>query len=104
MAGPLQRNIGDVPRDGWDVVVAGAGPAGATAALHLARRGRRVLLADRHPFPREKVCGDGLIPDALRALERAGLLPRGPPRGPRGRRASRSTARGGSRSRSTASS
>jgi len=75
MAGPLQREMADVPRDGWDVVVAGAGPAGATAALHLARRGRRVLLVDRHPFPREKVCGDGLIPDALRALERADLLP-----------------------------
>ena len=74
MTAPLQHAPAEIPPDGWDVVVAGAGPAGATAALHLARRGRRVLLTDRHAFPREKVCGDGLIPDALRALDRAGLL------------------------------
>ena len=74
MTAPPQRVLTELPPDGWDVVVAGAGPAGAIAALHLARRGRRVLLADRAAFPREKVCGDGLIPDALRALERAGLL------------------------------
>jgi len=74
MGGPLQHELAGVPPDGWDVVVVGAGPAGAIAALHLARRGRRVLLADRHAFPREKICGDGLIPDALHALERAGLL------------------------------
>jgi geranylgeranyl reductase family protein len=53
--------------------VAGAGPAGSIAALHLARRGFAVLLLDRAAFPREKVCGDGLITDALRALRRAGL-------------------------------
>ncbi|MFW6079845.1 MAG: NAD(P)/FAD-dependent oxidoreductase, partial [Gemmatimonadota bacterium] len=66
----------DLPRgrtEPWDVVVIGAGPAGATAALHLAGRGRDVLLVDRHAFPRDKACGDGLIPDALRCLGRAGL-------------------------------
>ena len=57
----------------WDVVVVGAGPAGATLAAHLASQGRRVLLFDRESFPREKVCGDGLIPDALGALERLGI-------------------------------
>jgi geranylgeranyl reductase family protein len=57
----------------WDVIVVGAGPAGSTAALHLAARGHAVLLLDRHRFPREKVCGDGLIPDALSALERSGV-------------------------------
>lgn len=56
-----------------DVAIAGAGPAGSMAALHLARRGRRVLLLDRHPFPRDKVCGDALIADAVRCLERAGV-------------------------------
>lgn len=60
----------------WDAVIVGAGPAGAMAALHLARRGRRVAVVDRHGFPRDKVCGDGLIPDALRCLERAGLRER----------------------------
>lgn len=57
----------------WDVVVVGAGPAGSIAAFHLAVKGHRVLLVDRERFPREKVCGDGLIADALGALDRAGL-------------------------------
>jgi geranylgeranyl reductase family protein len=60
----------------WDVAIVGAGPAGATAAIHAARRGHRVLLLDKSSFPRDKVCGDGLIPDAIRALERAGLAQR----------------------------
>lgn len=72
--GPPQADPDALPRGGWDVAVAGAGPAGATAALHLAARGRRVLLLDRQRFPREKVCGDGLIRDALGALDRSGLL------------------------------
>ncbi|HKJ66544.1 MAG TPA: geranylgeranyl reductase family protein, partial [bacterium] len=57
----------------WDTVVVGAGPAGSTAALQLASKGYSVLLMDRDAFPREKVCGDGLIPDALRSLTRNGL-------------------------------
>lgn len=56
-----------------EVAVVGAGPAGATAALHLARRGCDVVLLDRHEFPRDKACGDGLIPDALEACRRAGV-------------------------------
>jgi geranylgeranyl reductase family protein len=59
--------------DRADVLVVGAGPAGSAAALVLARAGFRVMVADEHAFPREKVCGDALIPDALRALERLGL-------------------------------
>ncbi|UCG85234.1 MAG: geranylgeranyl reductase family protein [Gemmatimonadota bacterium] len=57
----------------WDVVVVGAGPAGATAAAHLASFGHTVLLLDKHRFPRDKVCGDGLIPDALKSLRDLGL-------------------------------
>lgn len=57
----------------WDVIVVGAGPAGSVAALRLAERGHTVLLLDQHRFPREKVCGDALIPDALRSLRRCGL-------------------------------
>jgi geranylgeranyl reductase family protein len=68
-----QRPLEEVGHEGWDVLVAGAGPAGSMAALHLARKGRRVLLADRAAFPREKVCGDALIPDAVACLRRAGL-------------------------------
>jgi len=57
----------------WDVAVVGAGPAGSTLARCLASAGHDVLLLDRHRFPRDKVCGDALIPDALNALRRAGL-------------------------------
>ena len=51
-----------------DVLVVGAGPAGSACATALARDGVEVLLADAHRFPRDKVCGDGLIPDAHAAV------------------------------------
>ena len=57
-----------------DAIVVGAGPAGSAAAQLLVRAGRSVVLVDAHAFPRDKVCGDGLIPDAHRALERLGVL------------------------------
>jgi len=57
-----------------DVLVVGAGPSGSACAQMLARSGFDVLLADQHEFPRDKVCGDGLIPDAHRALARLGVL------------------------------
>ncbi len=57
-----------------DVLVIGAGPAGSACARTLALAGVDVLLADQHAFPRDKVCGDGLIPDAYAALERLGVL------------------------------
>ncbi len=56
-----------------EVLIVGAGPAGSTAALLLARSGIDVLLVDRHQFPRYKVCGDALIPDAVDMLKRIGL-------------------------------
>jgi len=43
-----------------DVIVAGTGPAGATAALALARAGVRVLMMERHALPRQKPCGGGI--------------------------------------------
>jgi geranylgeranyl reductase family protein len=64
----------DVPDGTWDVVVVGAGPAGSTAAAHMARSGLDVLLVDRERFPRDKVCGDGLIADTIGALDRLGAL------------------------------
>lgn len=57
-----------------EVLVVGSGPAGAACATQLARAGVQVLLIDQAVFPREKVCGDGLIPDAHHALARLGLL------------------------------
>ena len=57
----------------FDVVVAGAGPAGAVAALVLARAGARVRLVDRARFPRDKLCGDTVNPGAVAVLRRLGL-------------------------------
>lgn len=57
-----------------DVLIVGAGPAGCAAAITLAGAGFDVVLIDQQAFPRDKVCGDGLIPDAHHALRRLGLL------------------------------
>jgi geranylgeranyl reductase family protein len=56
-----------------DVLVVGAGPAGCLAAVELARQGVNVLVVERSPFPREKICGDGLLEDSLEVLESVGL-------------------------------
>ena len=53
-----------------DVAIAGAGPAGAFAAIILAKAGLRVRMFDRARFPRPKLCGDTLNPGALRVLDR----------------------------------
>ena len=52
----------------FDVVVVGAGPAGALTAFHLSRARARVLLVDKASFPRDKPCGGGLTYRALRQL------------------------------------
>jgi len=49
----------------YDAICTGAGPAGATAARALAKKGLRVLLLDRDTFPRDKTCGGGLRPDIM---------------------------------------
>src|ERR1700742_1800667 len=52
----------------YDVLIAGAGPAGCAAAYDLARAGKRVLMLDRRTFPRHKACACGLTRKTLRAL------------------------------------
>lgn len=56
-----------------DVLVVGAGPAGSACARQLAMAGWRVVLIDKRALPRDKVCGDALVPDAIAALQRLGL-------------------------------
>ncbi|MCW6004758.1 geranylgeranyl reductase family protein [Micromonospora sp. CPCC 205371] len=59
--------------DEADVIVVGAGPGGSTTAYHLARHGLRVLLLEKTEFPREKVCGDGLTPRAVKQIVKLGI-------------------------------
>ncbi|HET9858225.1 MAG TPA: geranylgeranyl reductase family protein [Nocardioidaceae bacterium] len=56
-----------------DVIVVGAGPAGSTTAFHLASTGADVLLLEKAAFPRDKVCGDGLTPRAVKQLVGLGI-------------------------------
>ncbi len=56
-----------------DVIVVGAGPAGASTAYHLAQAGVDVLLLEKSSFPRDKICGDGLTPRAVRQLIAMGI-------------------------------
>ncbi len=57
-----------------DVIVVGAGPAGAATAILLAEQGFRVLVLDRARFPRPKMCGEYLSPETLRILDRLDVL------------------------------
>src|SRR2546423_4599515 len=57
----------------YDAVVVGAGPAGSTAAIVLARAGARVALVDKASFPRDKACGDLIGPRGVQVLSDVGI-------------------------------
>jgi flavin-dependent dehydrogenase len=60
----------------FDAIIVGGGPAGASAGVHLAAAGARVLLAERERFPREKLCGEFISPECLEHFARLGVLTR----------------------------
>ncbi|HEY6661096.1 MAG TPA: NAD(P)/FAD-dependent oxidoreductase [Pyrinomonadaceae bacterium] len=57
----------------FDVIIAGAGPAGSSAAIHLARNGVRVLLIEQKKFPRPKLCGEFISPECQRHFQNLGV-------------------------------
>lgn len=60
----------------YDVIIAGGGPAGASAAIHLSTRGARVLLAEQKKFPRAKLCGEFISPECVPHFARLGVAER----------------------------
>jgi flavin-dependent dehydrogenase len=60
----------------YDAVIVGGGPAGTSAAIHLAANGARVLLAEQKKFPRAKLCGEFISPECLGHFERLGVAAR----------------------------
>lgn len=59
--------------DNYDVIIAGGGPAGASAAIHLARGGMRVMLVEQKKFPRAKLCGEFISPECRSHFEKLGV-------------------------------
>lgn len=59
-------------KDCYDVIIAGAGPAGSSAAIHLASRGLSVLLVEQKKFPRPKLCGEFISPECQDHFEKLG--------------------------------
>ena len=60
-------------KDRYDVIIAGAGPAGSSAAIHLATRGLSVLLVEQKRFPRPKLCGEFISPECQDHFEKLGV-------------------------------
>ena len=57
----------------YEVIIAGGGPAGTSAAIHLASRGLSVLLVEKSTFPRPKLCGEFISPECLQHFEKLGV-------------------------------
>src|ERR671918_123710 len=60
-------------KDNYDVIIAGGGPAGASAPIHLARGGGRGLLIEQKKFPRAKLCGEFISPECQAHFEKLGV-------------------------------
>jgi flavin-dependent dehydrogenase len=69
----VTERVSSQREDDADVIVVGAGPSGSTAAYYLAQAGLNVLLIEKSRFPRDKVCGDGLTPRAVKSLVAMGV-------------------------------
>ncbi|MGH9872088.1 MAG: NAD(P)/FAD-dependent oxidoreductase [Pyrinomonadaceae bacterium] len=63
-----------VSASSYDVAIAGAGPAGSSAAIQLALSGARVLLIEEKKFPRPKLCGEFISPECLTHFKRLGVM------------------------------
>lgn len=63
-----------MPEAEYDIIIAGAGVAGASTAISLAPDGYRILLLDKAVFPRDKACGEGMMPEGVRILAELGCL------------------------------
>ncbi|HKO98961.1 MAG TPA: NAD(P)/FAD-dependent oxidoreductase [Pyrinomonadaceae bacterium] len=61
------------PSDSFDVIIAGAGPAGTSAAIHVAMNGGKVLLVEAKKFPRAKLCGEFISPECVDHFQRLGV-------------------------------
>lgn len=62
-------------RENFDAAIVGAGPAGSSLAIRLARAGLKVLIAEKSDFPREKLCGEFVSPECLDLLSDLGVFP-----------------------------
>jgi len=69
----MPTKLSEIARTDWDLIVAGAGPAGALVAHMVAKEDKKVLLVDKAVFPRSKVCGCCLNASAFAALQEAGI-------------------------------
>ena len=60
-------------KNDFDIAIIGGGPAGSTAAIHLARAGMRVGLFEKKTFPRDVLCGEFLSKEVIESLNKLGL-------------------------------
>ena len=70
----MASSINASTEDSADVLVVGGGPAGSATALLLSAAGHRVTLVDRAAFPRDKACSEYMSPEAVRILDRFGVV------------------------------